>query len=315
MNSNHTRDISVIIVSWNVREYLRACLASIYRSRPGADIEVIVADNKSSDESPRMVEAEFPQVKLIVNSANLGYARANNIALKESKARNILFLNPDTEISGDTLPRMKLLMDEHADWSGVACKLIYPDGTLQESCRHFPSLFTDLMESLYLDWAFPKNRFFNYYRMGSWRHDREKIVDVPYGACFMVRRRVLDNIGPMDERFFMYYDEIDLCRRIKKSGGSIWYTPDIKVVHHSNKSSGQIPDTVFAWKYSSKILYFEKYFGRWSVCALAIGLILKTALVWGLFGLGHLIFSRPKDLEYIKRDIRAAWSIFAKALK
>jgi GT2 family glycosyltransferase len=309
MNANQARDISVIIVSWNVREYLKACLASIYRSRPGADIEVIVADNKSSDESPRMVEADFPQVKLIVNSANLGYARANNIALKESKARNVLFLNPDTEVSGDTLPRMKLLMDRHAAWSGLACKLIYPDGALQENCRHFPSIFTDLMESLYLDWAFPKNRFFNYYRMGSWGHDRERIVDVPYGACFMVRRSVLDNIGPMDERFFMYYDEIDLCRRIKKAGGSIWYIPGIKVIHHSNKSSDQIPDRVFAWKYASKILYFEKHFGRWSVCALAIDLILKTALVWGLFGLGHLIFSIPKDLEYIKRDIRAAWRI------
>lgn len=305
-------DISIIIVSWNVRDFLNRCLGSIYRNPSGVNFEVIVVDNGSSDGSAGMVKSGFPLLRLIEEKENLGFAGANNVALKEASGRYVLFLNPDTEVFADTLQRMSESMDAHPDWSALACKLIFSDGTLQPSCRHFPSLFTDLMENLYLDWLFPRSPIFNYYRMGSWPHDSLRRVDVPYGACLMARRSVLDTVGPMDERFFMYYDEIDLCRRIKKSGGSVWYIPTISVIHHSNKSSDQVPVEVARWKCNSKILYFKKHFGVVSVYALVINLFLRTLIVWGLFGLGHIIFSRPRDLEYIKENVRATWREFGK---
>ena len=300
-------DISVIIVSWNVRDFLKKCLSSIYRQASKVNFEAIVVDNGSADSSADMVRGEFPQATLIAANGNLGFAKANNAGLQRATGRYILFLNPDTEIFADTLARIVAAMDAHPEWSALGCKLVFEDGTLQESCRHFPSLFTDLMENLYLDWLFPKSPFFNYYRMPSWPYDRTSVVDVPYGACLAVGRSVLDRVGPMDEKFFMYYDEIDLCRRIKRDKGSVWYVPDIEVIHHGNKSSDQVPSEVSKWKCESKLRYFEKHMGRWAVYVMTMNLILRTIIVWVFFGLGHILFSNPKDLEYTKGNVRRTW--------
>jgi len=300
-------DITVIIVSWNVKDFLRRCLESIYRFARDIEFEVFVVDNNSSDGSGAMVKAEFPQVNLIANKENYGFSKANNQALIRSRGRYILFLNPDTELVDNSLKAMAGFMETHPDASAMGCRLIYPDGSLQSSCRHFPSFFTDLMENLWLEWIFPRNPFFNYYHMGSWRHDTVRSVDVPYGACLLVRRNTIEDVGLMDERFFMYYDEIDLCYRIKKRGGKIYFTPDIKVLHRLNRSSSQVPSETGRYKYRSKLLYFEKHYGRLAVVVLFANLCIQTALAPLFFMTRLLLTGRHGNAGYYREYFGLIW--------
>ncbi|MDD5679709.1 MAG: glycosyltransferase family 2 protein [Candidatus Omnitrophica bacterium] len=308
-------DISVVIVNWNVRDFLKKSLESIYRFTEDVDFEVWVVDNNSSDGSGEMVAKEFPQVHLIANKENLGFSRANNMALTKSNGRYVLLLNPDTELIDNSLKAMTMFMDDHADIDAIGCKLIFPDGSLQYSARHFPSLFTDFMESLGLDGAFPKSAFFNYYKMGEWDHDDMRPIDVPYGASLLIRRNTLEKIGFMDERFFMYYDEIDLCYQIKKNGGKIYFIPDIKIIHNSNRSSNQIPLSCAEWKLTSKLLFYEKNYGSWSVFALFFNLVLHSIIIWGIFPVTSLFFKHPHDINYFKEWARFTWRVYVRYLK
>lgn len=303
-------DISVIIVNWNVKGFLERCLASVYAFTRDIAFEVVLVDNNSSDGSAAMVREKFPAVRLISNNDNLGFARANNQALKQAKGRYALFLNPDTEITGNALKAMADFMDAHEDIDAMAPQLVFPDGTVQPSCRHFPSPLTDLIESLYLDWLFPKSPFFNRYRMGYWKHDSMRAVDVPYGACLFVRRSALEKAGAFDGRFFMYYDEIDLCYRINQAGGKIYFVPGIKVVHHGRRSSEQVPAETARWKARSKVLFFKKHYGAFGTWSLFFNLALQSFMVWGPLSLSHLLFGYPRDINYIKNEIRINWGAY-----
>lgn len=296
-------DISVVIVSWNVKDLLIKCLQSVYMLTKELDFEVFVVDNNSKDNTVSMVKDEFPQVNLIANQENLGFGKANNIALKKSRGRYVLLLNPDTELIDNSLWAMVRFMDEHPAADAIGCKLLCSDGSVQYSARHFPSVFTDLMENLYLDAVFPQNAFFNRYKMGFWAHDRMREIDVPYGACLLARRTTLEKTGYFDERFFMYYDEIDLCRRIKKARGRIYFVPDIKVIHHGNQSYIQAVLRCDQSRCRSKLLFFEKYYGKFGIAVLIFNLALNTMIVWGILSLAHYIFRRPRDLDYFKKYV------------
>ncbi len=308
-------DLSVVIVNWNVMGLLRRCLESLFQKTAGIDFEVFVVDNNSSDGSAGMVRREFPRVRLIVNSTNAGFARANNQAMRQCRGRYVLLLNPDTEIIDNAPGMMVKFMDAHPGVDGLAGMLIYPDGSLQRNCRHFPSLFTDLMESLYLDQAFPRSSFFNRYRMGQWGHDSMREVDQPYGACLLFRREGLEKAGFMDERFFMYYDEVDLCYRIRKDGGKIYFVPHIRVIHHANQSSRQIALECEQWKCRSRLLFFEKHYGRWSPAVMSLNLLVRSMLVWGLFPVLHLLFGRPRDVKYFRGPLGIMWKEYLSFLR
>lgn len=308
-------DISVIIVSWNVRDFLQKCLASVYRLTEGISFEVFVVDNNSADGSSGMVKQGFPGVHLIENRVNMGFAAANNKALEISSGRYKLLLNPDTELIDNTLKKMVDFMDARKDIDALGPRLILGDGSLQRNCRHFPSVFTDIMETFYLDSFFPSSRFFNRYRMGSWAHEGTRQVDHVYGACLLVRQETFKNIGLLDEGLFMYYDEIDLCYRIKKSGGKVFFTDTITVIHYANKSSAQDEAACEHYKHYSRLSFFMKHYGSLSVYILAVNLAIKTFIVWGAFGISHLLFKRPRDLEYLKKPIRIMWAEQAKFLK
>jgi len=307
-------DISIIIVSWNVRDLLKKCLESIYKYSLDVSFEVFVVDNHSSDGSPAMVRADFPQAVLIENFENLGFAAANNQALAECSGRYVLFLNPDTELVDNSIRAMTLFMDAHPDASALGCKLIYPDGSLQHSCRRFPSIFTDLMESLHLDELFPENRILNYYRMGLKGYDTTHEVDQPAGACLLIRRAVFEKVGILDERFFIYFEEVDLCRRIKKAGGKILFTPDITVVHIANKSTGQVYAESRRYYIRSKLLFFEKHYGKFSIIFAFFDLVIRSILDLSVLPIAHLITGHPKKiyLASVKDGLRIFWDIYLK---
>jgi GT2 family glycosyltransferase len=300
-------DISISIVSWNVKDLLKQCLASLGVLCRGFTHEIFVVDNNSSDESVAMVRAEFPAVRLIALKENKGFSGANNEALRRASGRYVVLLNPDTRLKDNAFLAMVSFMEAHQEAAGLAPRLEYPDGSVQASCRHFPTPLIDFFESLYLDHMFPRSRFFNRYRMGEWRHDTLREVDQPYGACLMFRQSVLSEVGLMDERFFMYYDEVDLCYRVKRAGGKIYFNPEISIVHYANQSSNQAQAACELYKAKSRFLFFGKHYGVFGQVALFLNLLVRSFMVWAVFGLTRFVVRRPRSLESFRGPVRVLW--------
>ena len=258
-------DLSIIIVSWNVRDLLDACLGSVYASlgEQGARFgyEIIVIDGASHDGSAEMVADKHPGVQLISLAENVGFTRANNLGLQRSRGRYLLFLNPDTVVMGNALPLMHAYMRDHPDIGVLGPMLLSADGTVQSSRRRFPTLATAFMESPVLQEWLPNSRALRRYTMRDLPDDVEQDVDWVYGACFLVRRQVYEQVGPLDEAFFMYSEETDWMRRIKGSGWRVAYLPTAKVIHHGGQSSAQVVAAQHIYFQSSKVYYFRKHFG------------------------------------------------------
>jgi len=253
-------DLSIIIVSWNVKSLLNQCLSSIFNNPPKVSFEVLVVDNNSHDGSAVMVKGKYPQVKLILNQTNLGFAKANNQAIQESQSRYILLLNPDTQVLPGTLDKMINFMETRPETGALGCKLLNPDGTTQPSCRRFPTINLVLWENLFLSRWFPDVRIERDYKMTGWKHDDLREIDQPMGACLMIRSRILKEIGPMDEQFFMFFEEVDLCYRIKKAGWKIYFTPEAKVIHYSKQSIEQMPGGMSLEYFKSQYKFMKKHF-------------------------------------------------------
>lgn len=307
--------ISVVIVTWNVKDLLRDLLESLERMSRQVAYEVFVVDNNSSDGSADMVRTAFPAVHLIALSENKGFAGGNNEALHRVSGRYVLFLNPDTRLTDDAIRKMYDFMEMHPEAAGLGCRLVYPDGSLQMSCRHFPSVLTDFFESVYLDHIFPGSPLFNRYRMGMWKHDTVREVDQPYGACLLFKKDVLDKVGLMDERFFMYYDEVDLCYRVKKTGGRIFFSPDITIIHYANQSSNQAQDACEYYKAKSRFLFFGKHYGRMAQVLLFANLVVRTFIVWCVFPLTRVLVRRPRSLGFFQKPVGVLWKGYVNALR
>ncbi len=255
-------DISIIIVNWNARELLRRCLASIEAGRGTLSLEVIVVDNASSDDSVRMVRDEFSWVKLIVSQENLGYTRGNNLGALGFRGRHLFILNPDTEIVGDALQQMRVYLDTHSTVGAVGPQLLNPDGSVQSSRRRFPDLVTAFFSDSPFSWRwFHHNRFTRAYLMSDSSDTEIQPVDWLVGAALMIKRESWQAIGPFDERFFMYSDEVDWCHRCRDLGWEIHYLPTAQVIHCHKGSASQVGRLTQFRFLRSRVLYLQKYFG------------------------------------------------------
>lgn len=293
-------DLSVLIVNWNVAPLLRRCLASIVASpgvtldpaRPGIHTEIIVIDNASSDESRAMLVREFPEVRVIANGVNVGFTRANNQGLEVARGRAVLFLNPDAELIGDALRTMVRYLEDHPDVGAVGPQLRYGDGRLQSSRRRFPTLATAFLESTLLQQWWPDNAIARRYYMADRPDDQEQDVDWVMGACFLARRQTIDQVGDFDERFFMYSEELDWCRRARAAGWRVVYLPTAQVIHHEGKSSEQVVAARHIHFNTSKVLYFRKYHGKAAAELVRAFLLATFAYQWGEEALKWLIGHR-----------------------
>ncbi len=232
-------DISVCIVSWNVADDLRACLESLRAQRTPPAFEVIVADNASRDESVTMVREQFPEVRLIVNDANLGFARATNQTLRAARGRYLLMLNPDTVLEADALARLVECGDAHPQAGIIAPRLVYPDGSLQYSARRFPTIAAAVFRNTFLGRLFPNAAASARYVMADWAHDEEREVDWVSGACLMIRREAYEQVGELDEGFVWGSEDVDYCYRTHQAGWSVVFTPATTVVHAVGRSTDQ----------------------------------------------------------------------------
>jgi len=221
--------LSIIIVSWNTRELLGACLASIYRHPPPAPFEVIVVDNASVDGSPEMVRGNFPAVILEGNAANLGFAAATNIGCRLAAGQFLLFLNPDTEVHDSTLSGAISFMEQHPGTGALGCRTLNPDGSLQSSAFSFPTcarIFAHVSGLSRLG-KLPRRR----------EHSRFSHPDYVQGSFFFIRKSAFEQCGGFNEAFFLYGEEVDLCQRLHRAGLRIDYHPDLTITHHGGAST------------------------------------------------------------------------------
>jgi GT2 family glycosyltransferase len=257
-------DLSLIIVSYNVRNLLIACLESIQSVVASSRLryEIIVVDNASSDGSPESVRQRFPGVRLIENTENLGFAAANNRGLRDAGGRVIVLLNPDTTVPPGTMDTLYGYLDAHPDAGVVGPRLVYPDGSTQPSRRRFPTVLTGLLESTIVQDYWPENPATRRYYLADRSIDVIQDVDWLVGACLMARREVFEQAGVLDEAFFMYSEEVEWCHRVRKAGWRIVYLPEATIVHHEGASSRQdVPARQINFD-TSRVLLFERLYGR-----------------------------------------------------
>ncbi len=269
-------DLSIIVLNWNTADETRACLESIFGQAHEHAIEVIVADNASSDNSREVVTAEFPRATLMAHSTNLGFCAGNNRAIPATAGRYILFLNSDTVVANGALDRLIDFADANMDAGIIGPKLLNLDGSLQYSCRRFPNLGAGFFRNTPLGRLLPKNRFTSDYLMSDWDHASVRDVDWVSGAALMIRRDALEKLQGFDEEFYMYCEDVDLCYRAHQEGWRVVYFPDAVIYHIIGRASNKVPTRMTYLFHRSMYRFYRKHY------AATTPLYVKPIIVPGL---------------------------------
>lgn len=254
--------LTISIVNWNTTELLRRCLTSVFDNPPGAEFEVIAVDNASADFDEQALAAEFPQVKIIANSDNTGYAHGNNQALELATGDYTLLLNPDTEVRPGALQALIDFMETHPDAAAAGARLVRPDGSVDQCARGFPSPLALFSEYLGVSKLFPESRILGAYRMTGFKFDRVAEVDQVMGSCMIISGKALREIGLMDEGFPIFFNEVDWCFRAKESGWKIYFTPDAEILHLGGQSTKQVKAAMRIESQKSLRRFYEKHYKR-----------------------------------------------------
>ncbi len=301
--------LSIVIVNYNVRYYLDQCLRSVQRAMQGLDAEVFVVDNHSSDGSVEHVRTTFPWVHLIASPHNNGFARANNIAIRQSQAEYVLLLNPDTLIGETVLAESITFMDAHPDAGGLGVHMMNGDGSdARESRRAIPTPLVSFYKMTGLCARFPQSRRFGKYYMGYLPWHEAAPIEVISGAYCLLRRSALDQVGLLDEDFFMYGEDIDLSCRILKGGYSNWYLP-VRILHYKGESTHKSSFRYVHVFYEAMLIFFRKHYGHLShLLAVPIKTAIYLKATWALVGmlsdrarksLGFFSPRQQQDVEYV----------------
>jgi len=284
-------DLSIVIVNWNTRDLLSRCLRCVYDTTLDLDFEVIVVDNASTDGSQEMVRQKYPGASLIANTKNNGFAKANNQAIRRSQGRYVLLLNSDAFVRENTIEHTVAFMDGRREAGMAGCKLLYEDGRLQPSCYAFPTLFTEFCIAVGLDRLFPRSRLFGRYGMTYWDFNDIREVDVILGAFMLVRATAIDEVGLMDERYFMYSEEVDWCYRFREKGWKIYFYPHVEAVHLLGGSTRRVRAEMLIQLYGNRIEFFRKHHGE-----------LSARLLKLVIGFNCLLRIGPGAWYYLRSD-------------
>ena len=293
-------DLSIILVSWNTKKYLLDCTGLIFQKGLFDRWEVIIVDNGSQDGSGVEVKRTFPDVHLIQNDRNLGFAKAVNQGLQKASGKYVLLLNPDTQVKNGSIEQLVLFMEGCSDAGVAGAQLLNADGSKQNSIANFPSLATELLNKSLLRWLCPK-KF-----LGKERDYSEPVeVDSVIGACMMVRREAVDQIGFMDEDYFLFLEETDWCYRMKRAGWKVYHVPQAKVYHFQGKSAEKEKERAKVEYFRSRYYFFKKNRGHFQWFVLLIGLLMRLG-----FELLGMVLASLVTLFMIKRW-RRKLSIYA----
>lgn len=262
--------LTIVIINWNTREDLLVCLDSVEIVTRGFTIETIVVDNHSQDGSPEIVKKCYPWVSLIENKKNLGFAKAANDALHQMKGWYALLLNPDTRVKGGTIESLISFMDQHPEAGLVGAQLLNADGSKQNSIANFPSLATELLNKSLLRWLFPKS-------FPGKEEDYSEPIEVEsvIGACMMVRREAMDQVGLLDEHYFLFLEETDWCYRMKRAGWKVYHVPQAEAYHFQGKSAEKEKERARVEYFRSRYHFFKKNRGNLQCLILFIGLLIR----------------------------------------
>ena len=273
-------DVSVIIVNYNVKEFVQNLLNSLEKASKNLAVEVIIVDNASDDGSVELIREKFPNVILVANKTNLGFGKANNIGLQMAKGKYLLILNPDTLVQEDTFEKLISFFERTPDAGMIGCKTLNPDGTLQLSCRRsFPGPWTSFCKVTGLSSIFPKSKIFAKYNLTYLDENKTCEVDALSGSFMLMKKEAYEKVGGFDEQFFMYGEDLDLCYRVQKAGYKVYYVPETQIIHYkgeSTKRSSLDETKVF---YGAMNLFVKKHFSR----SLLLEIILQSAISFTKF--------------------------------
>lgn len=289
-------DVSIIIVSWNTRDILRDCLESVYKQSENIEFEVIVVDNDSADGSAETVKKDFPQVRLTENPTNRGFAAANNQGMARAKGRYALLLNSDTIVLDNAITKTVRFADAHPEVAVVGCRVLNPDRSLQSTCFMFPSILNMVLSSSYLYKLFPGSKFFGREQMTWWNRNDIREVNVVTGCFMLVRREAIEEVGMMDEQFFIYGEETDWCYRFRKAGWKVMFTPCAEIIHLGGQSSKKIATEMALQLRGSILQFINKHRPLWEYVLACLFVWLFCAVripVWFV----RFLFSR-QDRKY-----------------
>lgn len=293
-------DVTVIIVNWNTRAILRDCLASIYDQTVGISYEIVVVDNGSTDGSAALIQAEFPHAILVANTQNRGFAAANNQGIEISNGRYVLLLNSDTVVLDGAIQKTVAYADAHPEVGVVGCRAVWPDGSRQNTCFRFPSFALEVWTGLlfFRDLKFFQRPIFHPERYLTFDFDVEHDVDVVAGCFFLVRSQVIEQVGRLDEDFFMYGEEAELCHRIAHAGWRVRYYPGASIIHLYGASEKQVNAVARIRKRAAILLFLQKTRGpihAWLANAtMFVGVLLRFPFWVVVLVLGPLLRRNPR---------------------
>lgn len=306
-------DVSVIIVNWNTRDILRDCLKSVCEQRKDILFEVVVIDNASSDGSVEMVKSEFCQVVLIENKQNRGFAAGVNQGIAVTKGRYALVLNSDTIVCDNAIEKTMRYADKHPEAAVVGCQVLNNFNTIQMTCFRFPSVLNLVLYAFALNKIFKKNHFLGREWMLWWHRDSEREVEVVSGSFMLVRRNAIDDVGLMDEDYFLYYEETDWCYRFARAGWKKLFWPGAKIIHcHGGRNSSKQESLKMAVQMQkSCLIFFKKHRDIVSYIAVRLILMISSACrlcFWTVaLSVKHLLM---KSGNHEKKKIAENWLVF-----
>ncbi|NLO06737.1 MAG: glycosyltransferase family 2 protein [candidate division WS1 bacterium] len=300
-------DLSLCIVSYNCKELLVECLRSIFEHVAGLEVEVIVADNASSDGTVEMLRADFPRVRLLAFEDNRGFAAGTNAAMAAAGGEVLMMLNPDTTLREGAVQQLVAFLGERPEAGAVGPAIFDPEGGLQMTCHLFPTLWQTLIRQLGLHRAFPASRTFGAYDMTWWDHSQPRRVDWLSGACIAVRRDVWERVGGLDEGFFMYAEDVDWCYRLAQAEFERWYLPGAEIVHHEAGSWADASRERIIASHRSMFRYFGKNYGHLQEVAVRL-LVAWGALIRGSFWtiMGPVLGEREAFVSSYETHFRVA---------
>jgi hypothetical protein len=284
--------LSVVIPSWNTRDYLATCLRTLAAAEK-PETEVIVVENASTDGSLEYLSAEHPEVRLVANARNEGFARACNQGLGLARGRYALLLNTDTEVAPDAIARLVRFLDEHPEYGAAAPRLVHRDGRTQRTVQEFPTLKTALFFSTPFERWFPDSAELRRYFLRDWDQESSRDVDQPPAAVLLLRKAMLDRIGLFDESLWLFYNDVDLAKRMRAAGWKTRYLAEARVVHHVGASTSKFADFIATWQ-RDRLRYYRKYHGRLGAWWLKI-CVTFTLADWVATQLARALRGRPAE--------------------
>lgn len=292
-------DVSVVVLNWNTRDLLAACLESLRSARTPPAFETIVVDNASSDGSADMVALRFPEVRLVRNPRNVGYAAGNNVGIRLARGRAVFLLNSDTEVEADALERLFAEMERDPTLGAVAPRLVSPDGGTQRACMRFPTLMTAVAFDTWFGRRGPLRREMARYFYEDFDHETTRDVEQPPAAALLLRRDALQRVGLLDEDLFLFFNDVDLCRRLRRAGWRIRYLAEARVRHVGGASTRLLSDFALEW-HRDRARYYLRAYG------LPGFLLAKAMTVWRAAEEWFRRVPRiadPEERESVQRDI------------